>query len=441
MIEGAGRPSPPTIPSFRLALRSFPTLPAYLLRTIRERGTVVRFRNMRRDIYVFAEPALVEEVFVTKASAFLKGRGTQRLVALIGRGLLSSEQPQHLRHRRLVQPAFHRRRVDEYGRIMVERTLALVRGWEAGRLVDVDREMNRLALDIVSRSLFGRDLSADVGNVASALDAALSTFAFRMLPFAEAFDDVPIPPTRRLRAARATLDAIVYRMIAEHRAGAGDASDLLSMLLASEDDDRQLDDDRVRDEAMTILLAGHETTANALAWTFYLLARNPDVERRLHRELDRVLGDRDPSVDDLPALAYVRAILAETMRLYPPAWITSRYAARPVEIGPYRLRAGDVAMVSQFVSHRDPRYFPDPERYDPERWLGDAPPKFAYFPFGGGNRLCIGESFAWMEGILAIATIARRVRLVRAGEADVATLPLVTLRPRSEIRARVEPRV
>jgi cytochrome P450 len=431
--------SPPTIPAFRLAVRPITTLPGFLLKLTRERGHVLRFSGMGRSIFVFTEPALVEEVFVTKASAFIKGRGTQRLVDLVGRGLLSADAPDHLPHRRLVQPAFHRRRIDEYGRIMVERTRAQAERWKPGQVIEVDREMNRIALEIVSKALFGRDISSEVDTVAGALDAALSTFPFRMMPFAEMLDETPVPPTQRLKHARAELDRVVYRMIAEHRAAAVDTGDLLSMLLESEDDEHpRLNDEQVRDEAMTILLAGHETTANALAWTFYLLGRNPDVEKRLQAHLDQVLGDRDPRVEDLPQLAYVRSVFAETMRLYPPAWVTSRKAIRRVEIGPYVLEPGHVAMVSQYVSHRDPRYFPDPERFDPDRWSGEPPPKFAYFPFGGGNRLCIGESFAWMEGVLAIATIARRMRLVPLDASEVGTLPLVTLRPRTPIRARIE---
>jgi cytochrome P450 len=435
----ANVPAIPSIPGFRLAFRPFQTFPAYLLKLVRERGPVFRFRNFKLDIYVFCEPDLVEDVLVTKASSFMKGRGTQRLVGLIGRGLLTSEQPQHLRHRRLVAPAFHRRRIEGYGEIMVSRTVAHAERWREGDVLDLDREMNRIALEIVSQALFGTDLSRELDVVSHALDQALSTFAFRMLPYTERFDRMRfLPTTRTLLDARASLDAIVYRMIAEHRAGGVDRGDLLSMLLSAQDDEQVgLTDEQVRDEAMTILLAGHETTANALAWTFYLLQRNPQIEERLHAHVDEVLGDRDPVAADVPRLAYVRAVFAETMRLYPPAWITGRRAVRDVEIGPYRLASGDVVIVSPYVSHRDPRYFPDPERYVPERWLGEPPPKFAYFPFGGGNRLCIGEQFAWMEGVLAIATLARRMRLERVDGGDVATLPLVTLRPRSPIRARV----
>ncbi|MBD5634591.1 MAG: cytochrome P450 [Candidatus Eremiobacteraeota bacterium] len=438
MLAVKRRVAPPSIPGFRLAARPFPTLPQYLLKLTRERGPVFRFRNLQRDIYFFSEPELVEEVFVTKSPSFTKARGTQRLVRLLGRGLLTSEQPQHLRHRRLAQPAFHRRRIDGYAEIMVERTLAHARRWQAGDELDLDREMNRIALEIVSQALFGTDLSRDLDTVATALDEALSTFAFGMLPFSELFDRLPIPPTRKLRAARERLDDVVYRMIAEHRSGGGDSGDLLSMLLASDDERGRLSDEQVRDEAMTILLAGHETTANALAWTFYMLQRNPQIEARLYAQVDEVLGDREATVDDLPRLDYVRAVFSETLRLYPPAWITARRARRTVDVGPYTLDRGDIAIVSQYVSHRDPRYFAQPEKYEPERWLGEAPPKFAYFPFGGGNRLCIGESFAWMEGVLAIATIVRRMRMCRVDDTDVATLPLVTLRPRSPIRARVE---
>jgi cytochrome P450 len=432
---------PPTLSGFRLLARPFPTLPAFLLKLTARHGHVVRFRTFTTNIYVVTEPSLIEEVLVAKSSSFRKGRGTQRLVRLLGRGLLTADQPNHLRQRRLVQPAFHRKRIDGYARVMVERTRALVEHWRPGETIDVDREMNHLALEIVSLALFGSDLSRDLDTIAGALDEALDTFAFAMLPFSEFFDRVPIPPTRRLLDARARLDAVVFRMIAEHRAGAGNPDDLLSMLLSSEDDERTgLSDGAVRDEAMTILLAGHETTANALAWTVYLLQRNPAIAARLVAQVEDVLGGRDATVEDLPRLEYVRAVFAETMRLYPPAWITARRALVPVDVGPYALRPGDVAIVSQYVSHRDPRYFPDPERYDPDRWLGGAAlPKFAYFPFGGGNRVCVGESFAWMEGVLVLATMLQRVDLTRVDDAPVRTLPLVTLRPRTPIRARVDP--
>ncbi len=429
-----------TLPGYVLATRSFLTLPEYFSSVTREYGPVVCFRNLRRRIYLVTEPSLVEEVLVAKGSAFMKGRGTQRLARLLGRGLLTLEQPEHLRHRRLIQPAFHRKRIDAYAAIVVGETLARVAGWRDGESLDVERETNRLALTIVAKSLFGSDLSADMDDISRSLDAALETFPASMLPFAELLDNVPLPNTLRLNAAKKKLSAIACRMIREHRAGAGDPDDLLSMLLDARDEDggAGLDDEQIRDEALTILLAGHETTANAMAWAFYLLERNPEVARRFYSHVDDVLGDRTATAADVPRLDFVRAVFAEAMRLYPPAWATARRALAPVEIGPCRLARGDIAIVCQYVSHRDPRYFTDPERFDPGRWFGPPPPKFAYFPFGGGNRLCVGEPFAWMEGVLVLATIAQRVRLARPGGAEVPTLPLVTLRPREPIRARVE---
>ncbi|MBD5653793.1 MAG: cytochrome P450 [Candidatus Eremiobacteraeota bacterium] len=434
-------PRPPTIGGYSLFTRPFTTLPAFFLSTTRAYGSYVRFKNPFRNIYFVTEPAYVEETLVTKSAAFMKGRGTRRLRRLLGNGLLTAAQPEHLRHRRLAQPAFHRKRIDGYAKIMVDATRICVARWRDGDVVEVDRETNRLALEIVARAVFGSDLSADMDDVSRSLDDALGTFPFAMMPFSELFDNVPIGPTRRLKGAKRRLSAIVDRRIAEHRAGGGDPDDLLSMLRgASDDDGAGMDDVQIRDEALTILLAGHETTANALAWTFYLLQRHPDIEEKLYAHVDAVLGERDATVADVPQLDYVRAVFAETLRLYPPAWVTARRALQNVEIGPYRIDRGDIVIVSQFVSHRDPRYFPDPERFDPERWFGAAPPKFAYFPFGGGNRLCIGESFAWMEGILVLATIVRRVRLGRIGSGDVDTLPLVTLRPRTPIRATVSVR-
>jgi len=429
-----------TLSGFVLAGRSFLTLPDFFMQVTREHGPVVCFRNLRRRIYLITEPSLVEEVLVAKGPAFMKGRGTQRLARLLGRGLLTLEQPEHLRHRRMMQPAFHRKRIDAYATIMVGETLARVGRWSDGETVDVEHETNRLALDIVAKSVFGSDLSRDMDDIADSLNAALQTFPASMLPFSEAFDNLPIPNNLRLWAAKKRLSSVVDRMIREHRAGAGDPNDLLSMLLEARDEAGAvgLTDEAIRDEALTILLAGHETTANAMAWAFYLLERHPEISARLYAHVDDVLGGRSATAADVPRLDFARAVFAETMRLYPPAWVTARRALEPVEIGPHRLARGDIAIVSQYVSQRDPRFFPEPARFDPDRWFGPPPPKFAYFPFGGGNRLCIGEQFAWMEGILVLATIVQRARLARVDAAEVATLPLVTLRPRTPIRARVQ---
>ncbi len=435
-------PPIPTLPGFVLTRVPFAKLPEFLRGISAKHGPIVRFRYPTRSMYFIDDPALLQEVYVTKGASFKKGRGTQRLRRLLGGGLLTAEQPEHLPQRRFVQPAFHKNRIDACATVMVEASRRRVAGWRDGETIDVERETMRLALEIVAEALFGSDLSADMEAIGAALDTTVASFPFAMMPFSELFDDVPIPMTLRFKAARATLEEIVYRMMAEHRASGHDAGDLLSMLLAGRDDDGiAMSDVQVRDEAMTVLLAGHETTANAIAWAFYLLQRHPDVEARLHAHLDTVLGNRDPTLVDLPNLSYVRAIFAETMRLYPPAWITARRALVDTSINAYPIAKGDLVIVSQYVTQRNPRLWPDPDRFDPDRWLGGLPEeKFAYFPFGGGNRLCIGERFAWMEGELAIATIARRVRLTAIDATPVLPDPSVTLRPRSAIRARVESR-
>ena len=435
-------PPIPTLPGFALTRVPYARMPAFLRGLSARSGPIVRFRYPLRSIYFVDDAAMLQEIYVTNGAAFKKGRGTERLRRLLGRGLLTAEQPEHVRQRRLVQPAFHKKRIDACATVMVEASRRRVAQWTAGDVVDVDRQAMSLALEIVARALFGADLSRDLDAIAHALDVSVATFPFAMMPFSELFDDVPIPATVRFKAARRTLDEIVYRMMAEHRATGRDAGDLLSMLLGARDGEgAQMSDRQIRDEALTILLAGHETTANAIAWAFYLLQRHPDVEARLHAHLDDVLGDRDPTLDDLPRLTFVYAIFAETMRLYPPAWITARRALVDTTVNAYPIARGDLVVVSQYVTQRNPRYWAEPDRFDPDRWRAGPPAeKFAYFPFGGGNRLCIGERFAWMEGQLVLATIARRVRLAPLDIEPVEVQPFVTLRPRTPIRARVEPR-
>ncbi|GAC1490821.1 MAG: cytochrome P450 [Vulcanimicrobiaceae bacterium] len=434
-------PPVPTLPGFALTRVPFTKMPDYLRAMSAKHGPIVRFRYPFRSIYFVDDAAMLAEVFVGKAASYKKGRGTVRLRRLLGTGLLTAEQPEHLRQRRFVQPAFHKTRIEACADLMVDLTRRRVAGWRPGETIEIDREAMHLALDIVATALFGTDLTRDRDAIGRALDTCVETFPFAFFPFSELFDNVPIPITRRFKAARKTLDEIVYRMIATHRTTATDGGDLLAMLLAHRDDDGAMTDRQIRDEALTILLAGHETTANAIAWTFYLLQRHPEIEARLHAHLDAVLGDRDPTLADLPQLGYVHAVFAEVLRLYPPVWGTARRALEATSVNAYPIARNDVVLVSQFVTHRNPRYWNEPDRFAPERWLVGAPlERFAYFPFGGGNRLCIGDRFAWMEGQLAVATIARRVRLVARDDAPVRTQPLLTLRPRTAIRARVESR-
>jgi len=423
-----------------LFLQPFMQMPFYLIRMTERYGSYLRFRLWPlNDVFYAGTPAAVEQVLVTRAASFVKGRGTLRLKRLLGQGLLTIEQPEHLPNRRLVQPAFHRRRLEEYGAVMAERSRRRAMSWQPGQIVDVEREMNRLALEIVSQTLFGVDLDDQTETIGRALDDGMSTFPALMIPFSELADGLrALPHNRKITSALTSLYGVVDRLVRDHSDGV-DRGDVLSMLLASRDDDgRPMPHEQVRDEAMTILLAGHETTANALTWAFYLLQRHPAIEATLHAHLSDVLGDRDPGFDDVPRLTYVRAVFAETMRLYPPAWVTARTATEDVVIDGQLIPRGAQAIVSQYVMHRDPQWWPEPERFDPGRFMDDHDrPKFAYFPFGGGTRLCIGESFAWTEGVLALATIAHRVRLARIDDGEVRLAPLVTLRPRDPVRARV----
>jgi cytochrome P450 len=295
--------------------------------------------------------------------------------------------------------------------------------------------MNRLTLAIAGKTLYGADVAAEADEIGGALTTALEAFKRLTNPLGPLLDRLPLPTTLRVRRASERLDATIYRMIDVRRRSGEDRGDLLSMLLAARDDEGDgggMTDRQLRDEALTLFLAGHETTANALAWTWHLLAHHPDAEARLHAELDAVLAGRLPAADDLPRLPYTRAVLAESMRLYPPAWTIGREPLEEFEAGGYRIRAGSVVLVSPWITHRDPRWWTEPGRFDPERWTPEREaeqPRFAYFPFGGGPRKCIGEGFAWTEGILVLATLAQRWRLRHAPGTQVGRQPLITLRP------------
>jgi cytochrome P450 len=420
---------------------------AFLTKTARQYGDVARFRMGPVELYLVNRPEWIRNLFVTHAAAFHKGRGLERAKRLLGEGLLTSEDPVHLRQRRMMQPAFHRERIAGYGAAMVNAAERLGGEWKDGETRDVALEMTRLTLAIVGRTLFDADVEAEADEIGAALTETLALFGRSVaLPYFEILDRLPLPSNRRFVRAKARIDATIARMIAERRGAPAGRSDLLSLLLEARDtegDGRGMTDAQVRDEAITIFLAGHETTANALAWTWYLLSRNPDVEAKLHAELDAVLVGRPPAVADLPRLRYAEMVLAESMRLYPPAWIVGRRAMVPYTIGGYAVSRRSIVVACQWVTHRDPRYFPDPERFDPERWTPkakEARPKFSYFPFGGGPRVCIGEGFAWMEGVLVLATLARSWRLHLAEDRPVVPAPSITLRPKGGIRMRLEAR-
>lgn len=443
--------SPPLPPGPRGWLPGGQVLPfrmsplTYLTRMAREHGDHVLLRLGPELAVLVSHPDSVREVLVVQDRKFRKGRGLERTKPLLGEGLLTSEGEFHRRQRRLVNPAFHHERIAAYGRVMTEYAERASGTWRDGQELDLSEAMMRLTLAIVARTLFGADVEGEAGEIGAALTTVMNGFPLMMLPLSDWILKLPVPPIRRLFTARDRLEAFIYRMIEERRREGGAREDLLSMLLDARDEEGEsgdgagMSDRQVRDEAMTLLLAGHETTANALGWTWYLLATHPDAEARLRAELDAVLSGRPPAPEDLPKLVFTERVLSESMRLYPPAWVIGRRALEDVEIGGYRIPKGALVLVSPYVVQRDARWYPDPLRFDPDRWTDEARAlrsRFAYFPFAGGSRQCIGEGFAWMEGILLIASIARHWTFRLAPDAVVEPHALVTLRPRRGIRAR-----
>ena len=366
--------------------------------------------------YLLSAPALIRDTLVTNQRSFHKGRGLERSRRLLGDGLLTSEDDRHRRQRRLIQPAFHRDRIAAFAGIMTACAGSMCDNWRDGQTIDVAQEMNRLALTIVGKTLFGADVTSHADDVGRALTVIMDSFWTYMLPFADGLEYLPLPAFRRNRRARADLDAIIYGLIDERRRHPGDRDDLLSMLILARDEESNgagMSDQQLRDELMTIFLAGHETTANALAWTWYLLGTSPDAVVVAGDEVARVLGGRVATVEDLPSLPALERVLTESLRLYPPAWIIGRRAIVDCRIGDYDVARGALVLMSPYVVHRDARLFDEPDRFIPDRWSAEfraSLPPFAYFPFGGGARRCIGDGFAWMELMLVAATVLQKWR-------------------------------
>ena len=410
-----------------------------LTRIARRHGDVARLPLGKHPTYLLSGPAEIERVHQQTGREFRKGYGEG---PLLGNGLVTSEGEFWRRQRRLAQPAFHRERVDAYGATMVARAERLLAGWRDGERRDLHAEMTRLTLGVVAKTLFEAEVTGEADTVGRALTVALRESQREETRIIRLPARLPTPGRHRLRRAVADLHRIVAGIIARRQASGRDHGDLLSMLIAARDDDGAgMSDRQLRDEVMTLFLAGHETTANALSWTWLLLSRHPEVEAALLAELRAVLGGRAPALADLPRLRYTDATLREAMRLYPPVWLVSRQPLAEVELGGYRLPAGADLWMSPWVVQRDPRFFPDPKRFDPARWLGDqapAPPRFAYFPFGSGPRKCIGAAFAEMEMALVLATIAQRFGARIDG--PVAIEAATTIRPRHGLPATLSAR-
>jgi cytochrome P450 len=413
----------------------------------REYGDLAYVRMANEHLYIVSDPAVIKDVLVTHNQNFHKSRGLERIKVLLGEGLLTSEDAFHLRQRRLMQPAFHRDRIAAYAATMVSHGDRVRNSWTDGATLDIAHEMSHLTLLIVGKTLFDADVESQARDVGEAMTGLMNSFWTLMLPFGEQLQRLPIPHLRRGRKARERLDAIIYGLIRERRASGTDRGDLLSMLLMAQDDEdkgRGMTDRQIRDEAMTIFLAGHETTANALTWTWYLLSQTPEIEQCLHEEIDRALGGRLPGVADVERLPYTMRVVTESMRLYPPAWLLGRRAVNEYAIGGFYVPPRSIIIMSQWIVHRDARHYCDPERFDPNRWtpaFKAALPRFAYFPFGGGPRQCIGEAFAWMELVLLVATIAQRWSFDLVPGHPVVPQAAVTLRPKHGMKMTARQRL
>jgi cytochrome P450 len=423
----------------------------FLADVARTYGDVAHFRLGPRRIYLLSHPDHIRDVLVTSAENFRKGPALRMAKITLGEGLLTSDGEFHHRQRRLMQPAFHAQRVMDYAGIFVELAQRFRDHWKPGQVFDIRDAMTELTLEIVAKSLFGAVIESEVRELGEAMDVSVKMFDRSRFPWAALLNMLPLKSNRRFLRARVRLFETIDRMIAQRRAtlsrapkdDAAGRKDFLTILLRARDaegDDRGMSDEQLRFEAMTLFAAGHETTANALVWTWLLLSQNPEAEAKLHEELDRVLGGRAPTAADVPKLVYTRAVFAESIRLYCPAWIVGRQALQAHPVGEWTIPAGGVVLMVQYVVHRDPRWWERPESFEPERWLGEQPnrPRYAYFPFGGGPRQCIGESFAWLEGILLIATLAQRWRFRRVNDEPIRLHASITLRPRDPLPMRLE---
>jgi cytochrome P450 len=411
-----------------------------------ECGDIGSYRMGRTSIIAISSAELVQSTLVEHADAFIQGRGIGTILRpLFGNGLLTSTGEIHKRQRKLLAPAFSPRRIANYAQTIAEYSEQAQAGWKDGQTLDLAEEMMKLTLAIVARTLFDADVSRQTRIISEGLTVAMQYMVGSVTSFFQVPYHWPTPGNRRMHRAIANLDEVVFSIIRARRADVVDKGDVLSMLLLArnEDDNQGMDDRQVRDESLTILLAGHETTANALAWTWHLLTTHPSIYERMLAEIDDVLQNRTPSVTDLPRLSYTLQVIKEAMRIYPPAYIMGRRALRDVQIGPYLVQRGSTVVVNIYGMHHRARYFPEPERFLPERFEPEAEkllPKCAYIPFGAGPRVCIGSHFAMMEAQLILATLAQRIRFEPVGRNAVQPEPLVTLRPRGGVPVRLQRR-
>ncbi|HVS68017.1 MAG TPA: cytochrome P450 [Mycobacteriales bacterium] len=435
-----------------LALRAMidRTRSTRLFESATSRGDVVEMRGPGLRLWVVSDPALAREVLVDKGRSMTKGFGIRMIAIGLGNGILTNEDPvSHKRNRRLINPAFAVTALKKYADVMAGAAMRADERWRAGQVVEITDEMGRIALDVVGRTLLGDDTDRDARTVIDSLEVILRRFGIAFIPGATKLLDTKLPPAVKINNAVASMRSTVERVVSDHKRGGGSYEDMVAALLAATEDGEGFTEQQVLDETLTLMLAGFETTANALAWTWWLLDQNPDVAARLRAEIDATIADAVPTYEDIPRLPYTMACIAETMRLRPPAWIIERETTEPIDLGGYHAPAGHTILTLPWIIHRDPRWWgPDAHAYRPDRWINTdghfdhtAPgqPRGAYFPFGAGSRMCIGEQFAWSEAVLVLATLARRWEPKIVPGQHVKTWAAVTLRPHPGIQMRLEP--
>lgn len=447
MPPGISRPPGPRGLPLIGEARSFARDPLAFLTGVAEKyGDIANFRLGGIDVYFVRHPDLVREVLITQRASFTMTALRAKINAVVGEGLFTSRGELHARQQRLMLPVFRKSRIEAYAGQMAELSRRARDQWQSGATVDIADEMMKLTMLIAAQALFEQDIGSDTQAVSHNIDVVLEFFTRLSSPFLKLSLALPLPSSRRFKKAVRDLDAVIYRMIERRRDTAASGKDLLSLLMQAKDDQTnvQMAEKQLRDEVLTLLIAGHETTANVLAWIFYLLAKHPDADQRLHDEARAVLGARAAfTAADIERLAWTRRVMQEGLRLYPPGWFIGREAQTDVRLGGYMVPRGAVVMMSQYVTHRDARFFEEPERFKPERWesgLEDRLPRGAYFPFSAGDRHCIGEGFAWQEALLILATLIERWKFELVPGQNIRPRPSVTLRPDGPIKMIVRPR-
>ncbi|MCK5709359.1 MAG: cytochrome P450 [Deltaproteobacteria bacterium] len=439
-------PGPKGLPLLGSLIDCFSDMLGFLTRVSADYGDIVYYKLGSRKMYLLNNPEHIKDVLVTNNRNFEKSRALKRTKIILGEGLLTNEGEPHIKQRRTIQPVFHHERIKSYGDVMAQYASLVGEDWQNGAVVNIHKEMMKLTLNIVSKTIFDSDMESESEEIGKSLTDIVTLFPRLLFPYSEYVDNLPLPSNRRFQQAKDKLDSIIYAMIEERRARPGKRKDLLSMLLEAQDEEGDGDgmsDLQVRDEALTLFLAGQESTANSLVWTWYLVSQHPEVERKMQQEIDCVLKGSQPTLDDLGKLSYTQNVFKEALRLYPPAWAVARRVKEDYEVGGYVIPAGADIFMSQYVVHRDPRLYKEPDRFIPERWNSEETknlPRFAYFPFGGGTRRCIGEPFAWMEGVILIATIASKWKMRLVPHQKIVPQALITIRPKNGMNMILERR-